>query len=370
MTSHEPTVGSAKSAKSPDSPLFGTFGTGLATSAPHNRDLLDLVGGHTRLRFMCRTKGGEYAGACPFCGGRDRFRVWPEADRPGWWCRVCHRSGDAASFLHQVEGISYREACHRLRIEPGRRSSAPAPPAHNTSPPDAQWQRRGRLFVDLAHDCLLSAAGRAAREYLHHRRGLSDATIQRWQLGYNPDGGGRDAEEWGSVTTGRVWLSEGIVIPQEWNGTLWGIKIRKLTDAPRSRKYVQVEGSRRALVGSACTDDGQHASTVVVTEGEFDAMLLAQVAGDLAGVVTMGSAAGVPSTRWLWELRDARRFLVAYDSDFAGQSGAQVWAQRSQRVQVIRPVGGKDLTEMQQAGGDLRSWLVYHLRQAEERRAG
>ena len=50
-------------------------------------DLLSLVGRDTRLKKQAGTRGGEYAGPCPFCGGRDRFRVQPEKGL--WWCRNC-----------------------------------------------------------------------------------------------------------------------------------------------------------------------------------------------------------------------------------------------------------------------------------------
>jgi hypothetical protein len=50
-------------------------------------DLLALVGRVVALKRMASTNGGEYAGPCPFCGGTDRFHVWPAGDPPGWWCR-------------------------------------------------------------------------------------------------------------------------------------------------------------------------------------------------------------------------------------------------------------------------------------------
>ncbi|MBI5583486.1 MAG: hypothetical protein HY892_06660 [Deltaproteobacteria bacterium] len=37
--------------------------------------LLDLI---PRLKKAATTAGGEWVGACPFCGSRDRFRYWPE----------------------------------------------------------------------------------------------------------------------------------------------------------------------------------------------------------------------------------------------------------------------------------------------------
>lgn len=322
-------------------------------------DLLDLLCNETQLRQMCGTRGGEYAGPCPFCGGRDRFRVWPSADRPGWWCRGCRRSGDAASFLQQRHGISYRDACRRLGVAPGTRSARPAALVADASPPNPKWQWRGRMFVGLAHECLLSPAGQEAREYLYRERGLVDATIVKWRLGLNPSNGGMDTDQWAvGAENGRVWAPAGLVIPAEVDGTLWGIKLRRFQGTP---KYQQVAGSCRALFGSLRLTDGQYAETVFVTEGEFDAMLLYQRAGDLVGVVTAGSAAGVPSLHWLWELRHARRILVAYDVDAAGQTGTHALQQLSARIRPIRPIGGNDLTDMHRAGGDLRSWVGYHL---------
>jgi DNA primase len=40
-------------------------------------NLVDLIGRDTTLRKVASTHGGEYAGSCPWCGGDDRFRVWP-----------------------------------------------------------------------------------------------------------------------------------------------------------------------------------------------------------------------------------------------------------------------------------------------------
>jgi hypothetical protein len=44
--------------------------------------ILDLLreNGHD-LKKAANTNGGEYSGACPWCGGDDRFRVWPENER-------------------------------------------------------------------------------------------------------------------------------------------------------------------------------------------------------------------------------------------------------------------------------------------------
>lgn len=41
----------------------------------------------TKLVKVAASNGGEWAGPCPFCGGKDRFRVQPEKNR--WLCRGC-----------------------------------------------------------------------------------------------------------------------------------------------------------------------------------------------------------------------------------------------------------------------------------------
>lgn len=58
------------------------------------------------LRRVGRTNGGEWAGPCPLCGGRDRLRVWPTptTGRPRAWCRQCGCSGDALAWATQVGG--------------------------------------------------------------------------------------------------------------------------------------------------------------------------------------------------------------------------------------------------------------------------
>ncbi len=61
-------------------------------------DLLSLLGNDTQLRRVSSTDSGEYAGPCPFCQGTDRFRVWPYAEKPRWWCRQCGRKGDLIDY--------------------------------------------------------------------------------------------------------------------------------------------------------------------------------------------------------------------------------------------------------------------------------
>lgn len=327
-------------------------------------DLLSLIGHDTTLRRVAATNGGEYAGPCPFCGGRDRFRVWPEdGDRGRWWCRQCQRHGDAIDYLRARDNLTFREACERLGTSlPDRPAAPPARPAvTDVEPPAAQWQAKARAFVTWCQERLWAAGGRAALEYLYWR-GLTTETIQAAGLGYNPRDWRRPATDWG-LTGDPVYLSAGITIPHMADGTLWAVKTRRLEPVTladgRTLRYMSIRGGYQALyLADGLTGDRQ---AVVLAEGEFDALLLRQQAGDLVDVASLcGAANGVP-LRWLLKLLPYKRILAAYDNDEAGQAGAAKLAALLQRVTAIQPLEGKDVTDFYLAGGDLGAWIAFNL---------
>ena len=46
------------------------------------------------LKREASTDGGEWCGACPRCGGHDRFHVWPNKGPSGkFWCRAWEQAG-------------------------------------------------------------------------------------------------------------------------------------------------------------------------------------------------------------------------------------------------------------------------------------
>jgi len=72
--------------------------------------ILDIVESlNFSLKKVSSTTGGEFCGPCPWCGGKDRFRLWPNHEKGTggrYWCRQCDRSGDAIRFLMGAEPIS------------------------------------------------------------------------------------------------------------------------------------------------------------------------------------------------------------------------------------------------------------------------
>ena len=357
----------------------------MIPAASSAADLLSLLERETALRRVAATDGGEYAGACPFCGGRDRFHVWPHAARPHYWCRTCGQRGDAIQYLRDRHGLSFPEAKRRLGLPVDalpRAHVAPvvAPVRRDEEPPSARWQAAARAFTEQARAILWSAAGAQALAYLREKRGLTDETIRAAGLGYCPRGARVPAPPWGLTGEG-LWLPRGVTIPCDVDGVFWYLKVRRpraadplsgaadeladyvgadvrWKDGSSGPKYLGLRGGRPALFGAGALTGK---ALAVLTEGELDALLLRQQAGDLVDVVTLGSASLPLAGRWLWALRDASRIIAAYDADGAGASAGAKASLRSARVRVARPLDGKDLTDMHLAGGDLCAWASYLL---------
>jgi hypothetical protein len=279
------------------------------------------VGEATELRYVARTRGGEYAGPCPFCGGEDRFRVWPESDRPGWWCRRCNRSGDAIQFLRDYHHLPFHQARdlaegglfpftpaghHRRGRGPQRQATTSRPGtgadhdgmqlvrnSHTESSPcgSAQepltvggqraavaaepnrdrWQRRAQVIIPAAEHCLWGERGELVHRYLQEERGLREDAIRCWRLGFVPWNVRERATARGFAGNSAVTVPAGILLPCLVDGVCWSLKVRRPLGLP-GPKYLQVRGSHVALFGAhTLIADGAPQRTVFLTEGEFDA---------------------------------------------------------------------------------------------------
>jgi len=354
--------------------------------------ILDLTSADVVLRRVASTNGGEYVGPCPACGGRDRFRVWPEIGR--FWCRQCGASGGTIKYLMMFRGLSSEEAARTAGEDraPHRRARRAAAPLMRTLPPSQIWQDRARMFAQGAQHALWSSAGQTARNYLHGR-GLNNSTIKAAQLGYNASDHWLSPSIFGlpeetNPNTGkpfRLWLPRGLTVPAEIAGELWYLKIRRLpTDrlsCPHCRvqrrgpgrcgqcgadlpRYVMLRGSVPALYG-ADSLVGQRVGVFVA--GELDALLLGQESENSAGVVTWGSETGLKDVGQLLPFIDmlvaVPQFLVAFDRDQGGQRGAAALMKISDRMCKSQPptAPGKDITDWHLAGVDLRAWLAGEL---------
>lgn len=319
--------------------------------------LLDLVSRDTMLRKVASTRGGEYAGPCPWCGGRDRFRVWPNAERPGYWCRRCGKKGDAIQYLRDHDGLRFQEACERLQIPQAERSRIkrlPQPPRLASAPSHA-WQAKARQFTEACEAALWMSVGAKALGYLHSRS-LHDETLQVARVGYHTTERWDKREAWGLEPDdkNRVWLPQGIVFPWWCGGQLWRVVIRTPQSKPEQPKYVSVSGSRNTLYR---VDTLRPKAPAMIVEGVLDSLAIAQDAGDLIAVVAAGSTTGGRLERWIGRLALASTVLVAVDADEAGEAAVAWWLKAlGTRAKRWRPYWD-DPSAMLQDGADLRTWV-------------
>jgi DNA primase len=195
-------------------------------------------------------------------------------------------------------------------------------------------------LVEAAETRLWSPEGAGALEYLRRERGLRDETIRAARLGCadklrlpKRDGSG-------------TWPVSGITIPWWDRGRLALLKIRRL-GLINGPKYVEAFRDRPRIYPGP--EGIRTAKPLIVTEGEFDALLLGQELGELAAVVTLGSASSTrPDPSILGLMLAAPTWYLATDADEAGDRAASGWPARARRVRP--PASDKDWTEVH-AGG-------------------
>ena len=147
-------------------------------------DILAVVQGYVPLK----RKGGRYWGCCPFHNEKTAsFSVVP-ADG-FFYCFGCHAGGDAFKFISLMEHITPFEAIVRQAEQLG----IPLPERKRDAREEARLRaledlrRVNALARDFFHNCLtVTRYGAAGKAYLAGR-GITDAAIARYQLGFAPD---------------------------------------------------------------------------------------------------------------------------------------------------------------------------------------
>lgn len=337
------------------------------------------------------THGGEYAAPCPGCGGRDRFRAWPEQQGRGcdggtWYCRGCNQGGDCIQFFRVFDGLGYRDACAALGIEaqtsirslslPKGTKKEPFTPQDKVTLPPEQWRKHAGKLVDWAHIRLLADVERMAGLA---RRGLPLDAVVTHRLGWLPGEEGRDCyfrdrAAWGLPQSldarGRnkpLWIPAGLVVPALGaTGAVMRMRVR-LPEESRARfnpdmKYAVIPGSSMHPLLLR-----PHCRAFVVTESELDAMACAAAAewaGLDVGALSVGTNVGKPDVAAHAALKQAQCILVALDFDAPkadgtrpGAQGYKFWAETYPLAKRWPVPQGKDPGEAAEQGVDLSVWL-------------
>jgi len=311
---------------------------------------------------------GEYHSSCPECGGRDRFSCWPEKVNSSgryrggrFCCRGCNWNGDAINYLQKRRALSFRDACKCLEIETGivsdhtiRRSWTPAPAK---ALPSALWQSKAQAIVVHCSEQLQGNSG--ALKWLNDERGLTDETIRASRLGWNSKDLYLNRSEWGlsseiSQKTGKskkLWIPQGLVIPYHQGKSIARIRVRRSEPPKNGNRYIIASGSNMQPMALWADQNA-----VMVVESELDAILINQEAGDLIGVIALGSSAIKPDSQLDERLMNASRILCALDNDEAGIKAVSFW-RRYPGYKRWPSIKGKDCTEQMKFGVPVRMWI-------------
>ena len=318
--------------------------SGVAAEVKSKLSVLEIVGEQVQLKKA----GTTYKGLCPFHGEKTpSFVVTPARD--SWHCFGCGEGGDIFSFVMRRDGLTFPEALKRLAERAGIQID------ERTSREDA---RRARLHevlenaIAFYHAVLTqSKPGEPALEYLH-KRGFTDETIARYQLGWAPDGWDQMSKMLGArrnvtvaelaevgLATSRAngrgaydkFRSRVIFPIRDAAGAAVGIGGRVLPGAtagdPNAPKYLNspatplFDKSRTLYLIERARGEMRRADEAVLVEGYTDA-LMAHQAGFENVVASLGTALTPAQVAVI--SRYAREIVLAYDVDPAGQHAGSI----------------------------------------------
>ena len=310
-------------------------------------DFVAVAGEHIALK---RT-GRRWQGLCPFHAEKTpSFSI--NAEEGLYYCFGCGKGGDVITFVREVEHLDFAEAVERLAARAGIQVR------HDTVAVSEERQRRARLVaameraVDWYHERLLSGPdAKPARAYLRSR-GYDGEVVRTYRIGWAPEGWDelcralqlppdvlRDTGLGFVNRRGRTQdFFRGRVLfpifdvrgdPVAFGGRrLDGGEGPKYRNSPETPLY----SKSRVLYGlnwakAAVVETGE----VVVCEGYTDVIGLAR-AGLASGVATCGTALSEEHVRILKNF--ARRLVLAYDADAAGQNAAEKFYEWERRYEL------------------------------------
>lgn len=321
-----------------------------------------LVGSYVPLKKA----GRIYKGLCPFHHEKTpSFTVSPE--RGIFKCFGCGEGGDIFDFIMKIEGVSFPEALELL----AQKAGVTLPQKRIGRANQEKTTGKERLFrlngylAKVWHTLLLEhPKAVAARSYLAGR-GLEEATIKDFQIGYAPLGSGSAValEKTGftrqeiSAAGNPTKFQDRVIFPIcDITGKVVGFTGRLLEhpDDPPSHKERDPKywnspetpvfsKSHTVFALHLAKHAIQEADLAILAEGQMDVAMLHQ-GGYHNSVATSGTALTTPQLRLI--ARFSTNIAFAYDGDKAGREatkrGLELALQEELDPFVIQIPSGKD----------------------------
>lgn len=330
-------------------------------------DISDVVSSYVGLR----RSGRNLVGLCPFHNEKTpSFNVYPE--NGSFYCFGCGVGGDVITFIRRIENLDYMEAVRFLAQRAGLQV-----PENRVDDGMAKLRARileiNRETARFYHAMLMSEQGRPGLAYLRGR-GLTQATIRHFGLGYSPPSryalvdylaqkgyqpsemiqanvafkgrSGRAVDRF----SGRVMYP---IIDLRGNVIAFGGRV--LTDA--KPKYLNTSDTlvfrKSDALFALNFAKNQGSQQLILAEGYMDVIALHQ-AGFSNAVATLGTALTTDQARLM--SRYAKEVVICYDADEAGQKATAraipMLRDAGLLVKVLNIVGGKDPDEYIRSYGE------------------
>ena len=303
-------------------------------------DIVELIGA----RVPLKKSGREYKACCPFHTEKTPS-FWVSPDKQFYHCFGCGKHGTALGFLMDHDHLAFPEAVEELATRLGvevpheggaQRSARPA-----DEPLYELMARVARFYSEQ-----LEREPRA-RDYLA-KRGLTDATLERFAIGYAPNSWNELGRRFGTSDAEHKRLAEaGLLVERERAGERVAdryydrFRDRVMFPIRDARGRVIAFGGRvidagepkylnspetllfhkgRELYGLYETRRARRAlDRLVIVEGYMDAVSLHQAGIDYA-VATLGTATTAEHLRRIFRL--VPTVVFAFDGDRAGRAAA------------------------------------------------
>ena len=339
-------------------------------------DIVDVVGEHVVLK----KKGREFVGICPFHDdSKPSMTVSPA--KQFYYCFSCGAGGNSIKFLMEFQRLSFGDVV----LELARKYQLPIETMDGPQEERLRQQltRRDKLHHALAlasgwfRSCLKRPEGVAALSYLKEKRGLSETTLESFELGYAP-------EQWDGLlqhlqqvegVTPEILEAAGLVVPRKGGGGFYD-RFRNRVIVPIHDRQGRVigfggrslDGSEPKYLNSPETEVFEKGKNLfgldkaanvirkvdraVVVEGYFDVIALHAV-GITNSVASLGTALSSQQITQLCRCTESKRIVLNFDADGAGVRAAnraigeveQLALQGQLELRVLHLPSGKDPDE-------------------------
>lgn len=285
---------------------------------------------------------GDMWAPCPF--HQEKTASFHVDDRKGfYYCFGCHAKGDAINFVRETENVDFMEAVRILAAEAGMQMPERDPQAQAKADKRTELADVMEIAVQHFRLSLKTAAGGGARDYLD-RRGLKQATQDRFEIGFAPDAwqGLWDHLKGKNIADDLI-LGAGLAKPSTRGGKPYDtfrnrimFPIRdargrciafggRAMDPNDNAKYLNspetelFDKSRTLYNHGPAREAAGKGQPLIVAEGYMDVIALVE-GGFGAAVAPLGTAVTETQLQMMWRVADEP--VIALDGDTAGLRAA------------------------------------------------